>query len=185
MFSVFLLSLALSVDAFAVAFSNGLSLKKDRFFSSLQIGLSTSIGQFIMPILGWLATDSIHQYIKVFDHWIAFFVFLFLGLNMIRNAFGRDNQQTKAADISFKTLILIGIATSIDACVSGVSLYFMGTSIISAALMIGSICFICTLSGFYISRIFSCLPTCVLQNISGIVLILLGFKILYEHLSLG
>ena len=75
MFSVFLLSLALSVDAFAVAFSYGLSLKKDRFFSSLQIGLSTSIGQFIMPILGWLATDSIHQYIKVFDHWIAFFVF--------------------------------------------------------------------------------------------------------------
>lgn len=183
MFSVFLLALALSVDAFAVAFSYGLVIKKDIAASAAKLGIATGIGQFLMPLAGWLATGSVHRYIEAFDHWIAFAVFLLLGLNVIRGALSGEEQEKLSPKLSFRLLFMIGVATSIDACVAGISLYFMNVGIVSSAALIGAVCFACTVAGFYISRVFRRLPTACLQIAAGGVLILLGIKVLYEHLS--
>ena len=101
-----------------------------------------------MPLIGWLATGSVHRYVEAFDHWIAFTVFLLLGLNVIIDA-RRGNKEEKAPCVlSLRLLFCVGIATSIDACVAGISLYFMNVGILTAALMIGIVCFVCTLAGF-------------------------------------
>ena len=173
MFSVFLLALALSVDAFAVAFSYGLVIKKDVASSAAKLGAATGAGQFVMPLLGWLATDSVHRYIEAFDHWIPFVVFLLLGLNVIRGALGGEECEKPGPKLSLKLLSVVAVATSIDACVAGISLYFMNVGIVAAA----------ALTGFYFSRVFCRLPTACLQIAAGCVLILLGVKVLYEHLS--
>ena len=180
MFSVFLLALALSVDAFAVAFSYGLVIKKDVASSAAKLGAATGAGQFVMPLLGWLATDSVHRYIEAFDHWIAFVVFLLLGL---RGALGGEECEKRSPKLSLKLLSVVAVATSIDACVAGISLYFMNVGIVAAAALIGAVCFVCTVAGFYFSRVFCRLPTACLQIAAGCVLILLGVKVLYEHLS--
>ena len=183
MFSVFLLALALSVDAFAVAFSYGLVIKKDVASSAAKLGAATGAGQFVMPLLGWLATDSVHRYIEAFDHWIAFVVFLLLGLNVIRGALGGEECEKRSPKLSLKLLSVVAVATSIDACVAGISLYFMNVGIVAAAALIGAVCFVCTVAGFYFSRVFCRLPTACLLIAAGCVLILLGVKVLYEHLS--
>lgn len=141
MFSVFLLALALSVDAFAVAFSYGLVIKKDVASSAAKLGAATGAGQFVMPLLGWLATDSVHRYVEAFDHWIAFVVFLLLGLNVIRGALGGEECEKRSPKLSLKLLSVVAVATSIDACVAGISLYFMNVGIVAAAALIGAVCF--------------------------------------------
>ncbi len=185
MFSVFLLALALSADAFAVAFSYGLVIKKNVFSSALKLGAATGIGQFVMPLVGWLATSSVHRYIEAFDHWIAFTVFLLLGLNVIRGAFSGEERENVDSKLSLRLLFMLGTATSIDACVAGISLYFMNVGILLSAALIGVVCFVCTVAGFYVSRVFRRLPTAFLQISAGTLLIFLGIKTLYGHLYDG
>lgn len=183
MFSVFLLALALSVDAFAVAFSYGLVIRKNVFSSALKLGAATGIGQCLMPVIGWLATGSIYCYIEAFDHWIAFVVFALLGLNVIISALRGGNEEEVCPCLSLQLLFFVGVATSIDACVAGISLYFMNVSIVWSALMIGVVCMICTIFGFYASCCLKKLPTLYLQLAAGLALISLGIKVLYEHMS--
>lgn len=184
MLGVVFLAFALSVDAFAVAFSYGLIFKKKNLRDGILLGTATGIGQFVFPLIGWLATGSVHRYIEAVDHWIAFFVFLILGMNVIFSACrGEKDDFGLTAKLSFKKLCVISVATSIDACVSGISLYFMPVGILTACLIIGGICFLCTLCGFYAGSCLKKLPTCYLQILAGMILIFLGCKILYEHLS--
>ena len=184
MLGVVLLAFALSADAFTVAFSYGLILKKKTLHNGLKLGAATGLGQFVFPIIGWLATGSVHKYIEAVDHWLAFTVFFILGLNVIIAALrGEDENVKLPKKLTLKTLFVIGVATSIDACVSGISLYFMPVNSIASALVIGLICFVCTLCGFCASCCLKKLPTKVMQIAAGIILILLGCKILYEHLS--
>lgn len=183
-YDILFLALALSVDAFAVSFSYGLVIKKSLLKNSIRLGLATGLGQFIMPIIGWLGTKSIHYYIERYDHWIAFLVFLALGLNIIYNATRDDDKKEKLSKkLTFKLLFMIGIATSIDACVAGVTIYFMKTPILLTAGVIGVVSFINSVIGFRISSSFKKLPTKYMEIGAGIVLILLGLKILFEHLS--
>ena len=151
MFSVFLLALALSVDAFAVAFSYGLVIKKDVASSAAKLGAATGAGQFVMPLLGWLATDSVHRYIEAFDHWIAFVVFLLLGLNVIRGALGGEECEKRSPKLSLKLLSVVAVATSIDALAGGV----FGTKYKTKA-----------------------------EAAGGVILILIGVKILLEHFGI-
>ena len=184
MFSVFLLALALSADAFTAAFSYGLVIKKDAFRSALRLSAATALGQFVMPVAGYFATASVSRHIMAVDHWIAFFVFLLLGINVIRGALAGEGKEPAASpELTVKLLLLVGVGTSIDACVAGISLYFMETGIWQAAGLIGAVCFVCTFAGFYVSRVFCRLPTRALQVAAGVVLMLLGVKILYDHLS--
>lgn len=181
---VFLLALALAVDAFVVSFSYGLTLKKNRFENSLKLGFATGLGQFVMPIIGWYGTNLIHGYIESIDHWIAFAVFLALGLKVIDEALSdKDEHQTLSKSLTFKVLLMIGIATSIDALVTGITLYFMSVSIWFAASVIGVTTFICAIIGFRLNCCFKKVPTKYMEIAAGIILIMLGCKVLYEHLS--
>ena len=110
-------------------------------------------------------------------------MFLLLGLNVIRGALGGEECEKRSPKLSLKLLSVVAVATSIDACVAGISLYFMNVGIVAAAALIGAVCFVCTVAGFYFSRVFYRLPTACLQIAAGCVLILLGVKVLYEHLS--
>ncbi len=183
---VFFLALALSVDAFVVSFSYGLIIKKGKGKAALKLATATGLGQFIMPVLGWYGARSIYAHIEAIDHWIAFFVFLVLGIKIISEAFkGGDCQPQLSKILSLKLLFVIGVATSIDAFVSGSMLYFMKAPVWSASAMIGIITFINSALGFNFCRIFKRFPIKYLEVSSGLILICLGFKVLYEHLYLG
>lgn len=179
---VFLLALALSVDAFVVAFSYGLIIKKGKGKSALKIAAATGLGQFAMPVLGWYGARSIYDQIAAVDHWIAFFVFLMLGLKVISDAFRDCDCTAKLSHtLTLKILLMIGIATSIDAFVSGSMLYFMRAPVWTSAAVIGVTTFVMSCIGFNFCRIFKKIPTRWLEIPSGLILIALGCKILYEH----
>lgn len=183
MLSVLFLALALSVDAFAVAFSYGLVIRENCLKNAIKLSLATGFGQFIMPILGWFATNSVHEYIHDYDHWVAFFVFIALGLNIIIGVVkGGDDEKNIVSKLSFKLLLTIGIATSIDAAVSGISLYFIPVNIYLSAGIIGLVCFVISMLGFYLNIIFKKVPTNYMQIAAGVILIILGFKTLGEHI---
>ncbi len=184
MTDVFLLALALSVDAFVVAFSYGLVIRKKKGVSALKIATATGLGQWIMPILGWYGARSVYKQIEAVDHWIAFFVFCVLGLKVIADSFRScDNQEQLPPKLDVKILLMIGVATSIDAFVSGSMLFFMKEPIGVSAMIIGVVTFINSCIGFNICRIFKKMPTKYLEISSGLILIGLGCKILFEHLS--
>lgn len=181
---VILLAFALAVDAFIVSFSYGLILKKNRWKNAVSLGLATGFGQFIMPIIGWYGTNIVHGYIESIDHWLAFAVFLVLGLKVIDEALNDDDKaQNLSKELTFKILLMIGLATSIDALVTGITLYFMKVSIWFAAPTIGIITFICAVIGFQLNCCFKKIPTKYMEIAAGIILILLGCKVLYEHLT--
>lgn len=189
-YAIILLSLALAVDALIVSFSYGLVIKKHRVGNALGLGTATGLGQFLMPLLGFLLTGSIHSYVDQWDHWIAFSVFMILGLRIIYHAIkGTDiNTDEIAHKLSFRLLLMTGIATSIDAFVAGASLYFsnadtgLGMNIFVAALVIGGVTFACSFFGFMFAGRMHKLPSKPLEIAAGCVLIGLGVKILCEHL---
>lgn len=181
---VVLLGLALAVDAFVVSFSYGLILKRNRWRNAVSLGAATGLGQFVMPVAGWYGTNLVHGYIESIDHWIAFAVFLALGLKVIDEALSGEDEPCKLSrQLTFKVLLMIGLATNIDALVTGITLYFMNVSIWFAAPAIGIITFVCAVIGFQLNCCFKKVPTRYLEIAAGIILILLGCKVLYEHLS--
>ena len=183
-FDIFFLAMALSVDAAVVSFSYGLFLRKDRLKNALLLAFSTGLGQFVMPILGWLGTNSVSSYLSHFDHWISFLVFVLLGLNVINEAIHHTDDDLPEKNLSLKLFFALGLATSIDACAAGVTLYFINISILTTSGIIGVTTFVCSLCAFYISRTFPKIPLRKMEILSGLILILLGFKVLYEHLSM-
>ena len=186
LFDIILIALALAIDAFVVSFSYGLIIKKKRNLSALKLALSTGGGQFIMPLIGWYGTKAIYKYVATFDHWIAFFVFLFLGIKVIADALenkNSDNPKKLDKNLSFKILLIIGIATSIDAFVMGGTLFFVKINILLAASLIGIITFISSIAAFRLARAFRKLPTKYMEISAGLILIALGIKVLCEHLS--
>ncbi len=181
---VFFLALALSADAFVVSFSYGLVVKKKKGVSILKIASATGLGQFVMPIVGWFAAHVVYKQIEQIDHWIAFFVFLALGSKIISDALRAKKCEEKLSPkLTFKILFAIGVATSIDALVSGSMLYFVQIPIWPAATLIGAVTFIASVIGGNFCRLFKKLPSNVLEILSGLILIGLGCKVLYEHLG--
>ena len=128
-FDILFLGLALSVDAFVVAFSYGLVIKKKKGISALKIAFSTGMGQFIMPVFGWYGASSIYHQIEQIDHWIAFILLVGIGINMIKEAFSSEKEETNDS-IKFKDMIILAIATSIDALAVGVTFAFLNVNII-------------------------------------------------------
>ena len=191
--NIILLGLALAVDAFVVSFSYGAVLKKQRMSNSLALATATGFGQFIMPVLGFLLSGTVHYYVSSFDHWIAFGVFTLLGGKIIFDACGKEEDSPQLHKLSFKILCVIGIATSIDAFVAGASLYIMlhGTcngslscsSAIFPGIIIGIITFICAFSGFHLAKACHRIPIKILEYAAGLTLIAIGLNILIEHLS--
>lgn len=173
---IFLLALALSIDAIAVSFSYGLAFKENRTKNALLLAFSTGGFQAGMPVIGYYLTSVVTTFIAPYAAIIVFTIFMFLGLKFIKEAFDKEKEPPKC--ISAACLIMIGIATSIDAFSAGISLALYGNRILKPILLIGIITFINSLAGFKLGGKLKHLPTAGLEIIAGIVLIALGIKAL-------
>lgn len=181
--SILFIALALSADCFAVAISTSIAM---RFVSRIQIirvSLSFGIFQAIMPVLGWLAGNTIVDLISGFDHWIAFILLAGIGGKMIWESFHPNSSDGKKRDITKGFLLLtLSVATSIDAFAVGLTLAFLQANIVLASATIGIIAFIITAIGFLVGRKAGKLIGKRAELVGGIVLIGIGLRILITHM---
>ncbi len=174
--SIILLAIALSIDACAVSFSYGLIFTKKRFKNAMLLACCTGLFQGIMPVIGYFLTGFVKSYIEPFAGWIVFLIFIYLGGKFIIEAF--ENKKEKPVCIDFKCLLMVGIATSIDAFSVGISLSLFGNHILKPAVLIAFITFVNSSTGFYLGGRLKHLPTGGLEIFAGILLVILGFKAL-------
>lgn len=178
--SVFMIAIGLAMDSLAVSISGGIVMRPFCMRQSMRLALTMGIFQGGMTLLGWLLGVSFSSYITAFDHWIAFVLLSFLGGKMIYESFGEE--ETSISSFSAKTLITIGIATSIDALAVGVSMAFLKTSIYFPAFIIGFVTFSLSLIGVISGYKFGKIKGVNVELLGGIILIAIGIKILIEHL---
>ena len=183
-----LLAVGLSMDAFAVSICKGLAMKKATLKAGLTCGVWFGGFQGLMPLIGFFLGSMFAEAIEAVDHWVAFVLLAIIGINMLKEAFGKKEEcgcQDADADLSVKTMFIMAVATSIDALAVGISLAMAGdVNIAAAVLLIGlTTCGFCTL-GVKIGNLFGSRFESKAQAAGGFILILLGFKILLEHLGI-
>ena len=181
------LAVGVSMDAMAVSICKGLAMKKATLKNAMTCGLWFGGFQALMPLIGFFLGAIFADAIRAFDHWVAFFLLGVIGINMLKEAFEKgDSCSVQDADLSFKTMLLMAIATSIDALAVGISLAMVieASQIFLAVLFIGLMT--CGLSalGVKIGNVFGCKFEKKAQIAGGLILILLGTKILLEHLEI-
>ncbi len=182
-FELFLIAVSLSMDAFAVSICKGLSvtiLKKRHAFVT---GLYFGGFQALMPLLGFLLGSKFSHLIERFDHWISFALLVIIGLNMIRESREKDEEML-CGSFSFSAMLPLALATSIDALAVGVTFAFLNVDIVPAVSFIGVITFILSTLGVFLGNIFGAKYKSYAECLGGIVLILMGIKILLEHLGI-
>lgn len=171
---IIILAGALGIDCLVVSFSQGLILKSNRIKNSLILALTMGFCQGVMPAFGYWGTEIVSQYIEPFSKWLVFAIFMFLGLKFIFEAF--QKREEKICCISFECLVAMGLATSIDALASGVSLNLTNTPLVLSALIIGAVSFFMSLIGFWSGIFFKRFPSRYLEIFGGIILIFLAIK---------
>lgn len=179
---IFLIGIALSMDAFAVSICKGLSVKKVSAKHVLTVGIYFGGFQALMPTVGFLLGYRFESFITSIDHWIAFILLALIGGNMIRETLGKDDDNEND-DFSFKAMLPLAVATSIDALAVGISFAFLGVDIVQAALLIGATTFVLSGVGIYVGNVFGAKYKSKAELLGGAVLILIGLKILLEHLG--
>lgn len=180
---ILLLSLALSMDSFAISLTSGVIMRNPPIWKTLKIALFLSAFQAAMPLIGWFIGLEFKHFIEHCDHWIAFSVLLFLGSKMIIESVRNRNKDTCGFNpASTKTLIGLSIATSIDALAVGISLAFLGEAMFVTILTIGITTFICSVAGIHIGSRFGKRMKSGAEILGGVLLILIGVRILAEHL---
>ena len=175
------LSIGLAMDAFAVSICKGLSMPRMKWKNAIIIGLYFGCFQALMPVLGYLLGVNFQDIISNVDHWIAFILLDVIGINMIKEAISKDNDEHNDS-IKFKDMIVLAIATSIDALAVGITFAFLNVNLILAISLIGIITFIISVLGVKAGNIFGDKYEKKAECIGGIILILLGIKILLKHL---
>lgn len=185
--TIFLIAVGLAMDAFAVSVTNGIKQKSSRFGQALVSSLFFGIFQGIMPFLGWLMGVRFYSKIQSVDHWIAFGLLAFIGGHMIYEALHDKGEDLSENRFNFKELLLMSVATSIDALAVGVSFAMTGVSELQDILIntgiIAAVTAVICIAGFYIGRFFGTLCKKGAEIAGGSVLILIGIKILIEHLA--
>jgi putative Mn2+ efflux pump MntP len=182
--SLILLALAMSTDAFAAAIGKGASLHKPRFIEALRTGLIFGVIEGITPLIGWGIGQAATSYVKNWDHWLAFTLLVVLGVHMIYNGLKHeDAEEEKPNQHSFLILAVTAFATSIDALAVGVGLAFVNVNILVAAAAIGVATTVMVTIGVMLGRVLGTVVGKRAEIIGGIVLMLVGATILYEHLS--
>ena len=181
------------MDAFAVSLTSGFIIKDLKLKNALKIGLFFGFFQCIMSILGWLAGTNFSKYIEAFGHWIALLLLGFIGVKMIYEALRKkkkndsdDNYKIYKDPLNNKLLLVLAIATSIDALAVGVSLAAFGQdvlAILSTGLIIGIITFVMSFAGVFLGKKFGSLFQKQAEIAGGVILILIGVKIFVEHLT--
>ena len=202
---VFLIGIGLSMDAFSVSICKGLTTKQFSWKMALTCGLWFGFFQALMPVIGYFLGAQFQEYIEAYDHWIAFGLLFLIGANMIREAlFGKDSDDTviemeerpkqstvdecgllRSArnDVPFKTMLILAIATSIDALAVGISFACIQVRLWSSVLIIGLTTFAFSVLGVRIGNVFGSKFEKSAEIIGGMILILIGLKILLEHLG--
>lgn len=181
LFELFILAVGLSMDAMAVAICKGLSIPKLKLRHAIITGLYFGGFQAAMPLIGYFLGRQFSSYIQAFDHWIAFVLLALIGANMIKESFGGAEE----CDCSFcpKAMLPMAVATSIDALAVGVTFAFLNVSIVPAVSFIGVITFTLSAVGVWIGHLFGARFKSKAELTGGIVLVLMGCKILLEHLG--
>ena len=182
---------ALSMDAFAVSITKGMTIKNLKKSTALKMALAFGVFQGAMPLLGWALGISFESYIKSIDHWIAFILLGFIGFNMIKGFFDDRKEEnaselefsatTDVDDLSNKEIIMLAVATSIDALAVGISFAFLNVSIIPAASIICIITFLVCVVGVFVGNKAGDIFNGYAELVGGIILILIGFNIFNEH----
>lgn len=172
-------ALGLAMDAFAVSICKGLSLKKVSFKNAILVGTYFGLFQGLMPLIGYFLGFKMKDAIMSIDHWIAFILLGIIGLNMILDTFKKESIDD---NLEFKTMIILAIATSIDALAIGITFAFLEVNIYFAVTLTAIITFIISALGVKIGNIFGNKYSSKAEIFGGIVLILMGIKILLEHL---
>ena len=184
---LFLIAVGLSMDAFAVAVCEGLAMPKCTFKKAAIVGLWFGGFQALMPLLGWALGKQFEHYITSIDHWIAFFLLLFIGGKMIIESFKKDKDTDEKPEyeekLDLKELTLMAVATSIDALAVGVTFAFLQVNILTSITVIGSVTFILSALDVGVGNKFGAKYKNKAELCGGIILVLIGIKILLEHLG--
>jgi len=181
--SILIIAIGLSADCFAVAFSGSISMKTVSRRQIIRASLSFGVFQAIMPVLGWLAGQTIVDLIADYDHWLAFVLLAIIGGKMIWESFIHEENQTAKADITRGvTLLTLSVATSIDALVVGLTFAFLEVNIALASGVIGITAFIIAVIGFLLGRKAGKVLGKRTELLGGIILIAIGLRILLSHI---
>ena len=191
MIELLLIGVGLAMDAFAVSICKGLAMKKVKKAQALVIGLFFGGFQALMPFIGWVLGTRFQSYITSIDHWIAFILLGFIGGKMIYEALQKEEDEcgcgcTEKTDakLDLKELFILAIATSIDALAVGITFAFLNYPIVEAITIIGVVTFLISVGGVYVGNFFGTRYKKKAELAGGIILVLIGVKILLEHLGI-
>ena len=180
-----IIAIGLSMDAFAVSIGKGLSVTKIKLSHALKVGLWFGGFQALMPLIGYLLGSTFADTVSAYDHWVAFVLLALIGGNMIKEAFEKDDEcdcnKKEKNCFGFVTMLTLAVATSIDALAIGVTFAFFKVAIIPAIITIGITTFLFSVAGLKIGHIFGCKYKSHAELFGGVILILIGLKILLEH----
>jgi len=182
--AILLIALALSMDAFAVSIASGVAIKRLRIGHALTIASWFGIFQAVMPLIGWLGGTWLRDALSGTDHWVVFGLLMFIGIKMIWEAFKIDPIE-KLNPLDIRVLFSLSLATSLDALAAGVSFALLGIPVITPVLIIGAVTFITSFAGVWIGGKSGNLFGKKMEIAAGIILILIGIKVLMSHLFAG
>ena len=180
--TIILIAIGLSFDTFAVSVSSGLILRKIDFFNATKIAITLAVFQAAMPVIGWLAGSGIKVYAEDFDHWIAFGILALLGGKMIYESFKTDPENRSFNPLDFKVMIGMAIATSIDALIVGFSFALLNFKILLSVGIIGAVTYTVAMLGMLFGKKIGARMGRRMEILGGVMLIIIGLKILIEHL---
>ena len=181
--TVFLIAVGLAMDSFSVSITSGIYVKSPRIEYALKVGAFFGFFQAFMPIIGWLGALTLIDVISGFDHWAAFFLLLLIGCKMIYESTLRKNSSLRSNMLSGIVLLTLSVATSIDALAVGISFAFLRFSILLSVIIIGVVTFLFSFFGLYLGSHTGKIFGRKIEIIGGVILIIIGAKILLEHLS--
>jgi putative Mn2+ efflux pump MntP len=181
--SILLIAIGLSADCFAIALSGGVSQKNHSWPRRLRVAFSFGVFQALMPVIGWLAGISVVQFISNFDHWVAFALLAIVGGKMLWESFRAEKGEEKETDITKGwMLVMLSVATSVDALAVGLSFAFLNVNIGLASGIIGAVAFVITMIGFVIAKRASKIIGKRAETLGGLILLAIAFRILLSHL---
>ncbi|MCU0371512.1 MAG: manganese efflux pump MntP family protein [Bacteroidales bacterium] len=180
--TLLLIAVGLSFDTFAVSVSTGLTVSRIRFRTAVRVACILAFFQAVMPLIGWIAGELVAERIARFDHWIAFGLLFILGAKMIYESFREEDMNSNTDPLRFGSLVMMAIATSIDALVVGVSFAFVDQNIYWSIAVIGCITFLVAMLGMLFGKMVGGRLGKRMEIVGGLILIGIGIKILVEHL---
>ena len=184
MIEILLISVSVAMDAFAVSIGKGLTVTRVRPVDVIKTALWFGGFQALFPLLGFFAANTFSKYVTAVDHWIIFALLAFIGGNMIREAFGEEEESSReTAQFDWRHMLPLAVACSIDAFAVGVSFAFMQVNIWFSVIVIGVVTGAFSAAGLYIGRVFGARWQKPAQIAGGAVLVLIGLKVLLEHLG--